>query len=85
MTWMAASVAAMTSSGAKYAPGETADGFVPLDPSSLDTVSGGGLLVACYCIITGVLMLYSLFTLLRERSLARKIAHLRKRIASFGQ
>jgi len=85
MNWMAAFFAAMTASGAKDAPGEAADGFVPLDPSSLDTVSGGGLLVTCYCIITGLLMLYSLFTLLRERSLSRKIEHLRKRLASSGQ
>ncbi len=56
------------------------DGFVPVDPSTLEQVSGKKLMMICYGIIVGVILLYTLFLFVRERSCKRQIDFLSRSI-----
>lgn len=62
------------------ASGMADDEFVAVDPATLESVSGKKLMMICYGIICGMLMLYSLVLLLRERACNRRIEDLRNRI-----
>ena len=52
------------------------NGFEPVDPATLDQVSGNDLLVAAYAIIVGAIVVYSLILLLRERVTGTRITRL---------
>ncbi|MFO8074439.1 MAG: hypothetical protein R6V85_21465 [Polyangia bacterium] len=56
---------------------ESGDDFVPVDPASLETVSGSGLAIAAYSVILGLIALYALSIWLRSaagRKRAKKLA-----------
>ena len=56
------------------------DEFVTVDPATLESVSGKTLMMICYGIIGGMILLYSIFLFMRERSNNRRIDDLKKRI-----
>jgi len=56
------------------------DGFQPVDPASLEAVSGASLMIAAYTVIVGAITLYCLLLLLRERSTTRAIRRLEQQL-----
>jgi hypothetical protein len=64
------------------APANDQSGFEPVDPASLDTVSGKRLLIAAYSVILGALALYSLLLLLRSRSVSQAIDRLEQQLGT---
>lgn len=56
------------------------DEFVTVDPATLESVSGKTLMMICYGIIGGMILLYSIFLFMRERSSNRRIEDLKKRV-----
>jgi hypothetical protein len=56
------------------------DRFEPVDPESLETVSGASLMIAAYAIIVGAIMLYCLVLMLRERGVHRSIRKLEQQL-----
>ena len=53
--------------------GPSDDGFVPVDPQSLNTISSKTLLIAAYAAIFIILIIYSTTLLVREKALKREI------------
>jgi len=55
-------------------------GFVTIDPATLDTVSGKNLMITSYAVILGVLLLYTVSLLLRDRRLRHSIDTLKNQL-----
>jgi hypothetical protein len=55
-------------------------GFEPVDPASLETVSGAHLMVAAYSVIVGAILLYCLILLLREGAASRAIKRFEQQV-----
>lgn len=68
---------ASTASGAQSA---AEDGFEPVDPATLEQVSGLPLMISAYAVILGALVLYALLLLVRERAVLRAIEHLERQL-----
>lgn len=66
--------------GAGVIAGE--DGFVPIDPASLEQVDGRLLVIAAYAAILVLVAAYALLLLLREGSLRRRARALERRLES---
>lgn len=73
---------ALADDGATGNPPSTVsdDGFEPVDPASLDQVSGLGLMISAYAVILGAIVLYSLLLFLRERAALREIRRLERQL-----
>ena len=56
------------------------DEFLPVDPAAFDTVSGKKLMLISYGVILGLLLAYTIFTLLRQRVVNRAILRLESHI-----
>ncbi len=56
------------------------DEFLPVDPATFDTVSGKKLMLISYGVILGLLLAYTIFTLLRQRAVNRGILRLKSQI-----
>ncbi len=59
---------------------ESGDDFVPVDPASLETVSGSGLAIAAYSVILGLIALYALSIWLRSAAGRRRAEKLAARL-----
>ena len=56
------------------------DEFLPVDPAAFDTISGKKLMLISYGVILGLLLAYTIFTLLRQRAVNRAILFLENQI-----
>ncbi len=57
------------------------EGFVPVDPTKLNTVSGKNLMIAAYSVIFGLLLLYVFFLGRRDRKVKNEVNSLKKRLS----
>jgi hypothetical protein len=56
--------------------------FIPVDPAAFDTISGKKLMIISYGVILGLLLAYTIFTLMRQRAVNRAILRLENQIIS---
>lgn len=56
------------------------DGFVPIDPATINSVSGKNLMLVSYAVILGLLVVYSLFLFQRDKMTTREIEALQKSV-----
>ena len=55
-------------------------GFVPVDPTQLEKVSGKSLMVAAYAVILGILLFYTITLLGRERVVRKRTFAVEQRL-----
>ena len=60
--------------------GAAQDEFLPVDSTTFDTVSGKKLMLISYGVILGILLAYTIFTLIRQRAVNRAILRLESQI-----
>jgi hypothetical protein len=73
-----ADIRAEESPSAAVAP--DSGGFVPVDRTQLQTVSGKSLTIAAYAVILGLLLIYAISLLRRERAVERRARATRQRL-----
>jgi hypothetical protein len=59
-----------------------ADDFEPVDPAALDSVSGTRLVAVAYGVILGLVLVYALVLMLRDRAVRRAAERLQHRLDS---